>query len=74
MKTSLRGHLLPESADDAKELAQTGALKFARCVGCGRSLAGPDAAHSLLGWRETQISGECEECFEALFADMEDEE
>lgn len=30
--------------------------------------------HTAAGWAETKISGLCEDCFDAVFADMEDDE
>ena len=68
MKTSLKGHALPESAEDAAALASQNPM-FAVCSICGLSLSDPKAAYTTAGWRETQISGICEPCFDSLFED-----
>lgn len=67
MRQSVRGHLLPESHEDALKLDKLNAMLFCVCVECGRSLTFADAASSHAGRRETQISGMCEPCFDALF-------
>lgn len=73
MKKSLDGiHLLPESKDDAQQIALDAAQQFRNCCGCGIPLHDPAAAHSPAGWRETQISGMCESCFDSLLGDDEE--
>lgn len=70
MTPSLRGGQLPDSLEDFLALASQNRLRYLRCVDCNApfSLAN---VHSPAGWRETQISGMCETCFDALFADDE---
>lgn len=64
---------LPESFLDAAELAREGALRYRQCRDCEISLYSPLAAQSAAGWRETQLSGMCEPCFDKLFAEPEGE-
>ncbi len=64
MKQSLNGHQLPESFDEAQSLAQGRRLKFTHCEDCKLPLSNRQAAYSTAGWRETQISGLCEPCFD----------
>lgn len=66
MRPSLKGHSLPESHGDALLLAGTGMLKFHTCSECGKSLHAVSAAKSAAGWRETQITGICEPCFDRM--------
>ena len=73
MKKSLDGiHLLPESLEDAEQLALAGAQRFKTCCDCGKPLHVATAADTPAGWRETQISGMCEPCFEGLFGSDEE--
>jgi hypothetical protein len=71
MRESLKGHMLPESYEDALALRQM--LLYPTCFKCKRSLSEPGAARTAAGWKETQISGMCEPCFDAVFADPPDE-
>lgn len=55
--------LLPESDDDLGNIERP---LFSRCVDCEQ----PFTKHNVFtpaGWRETQISGMCEECWDELF-------
>ena len=36
------------------------------CYACGEVFS-PANTHTVQGWKETQISGMCEDCFDALF-------
>jgi len=65
MQTSIHGHQLPESQEDFEEIKYPRNLTCADC-GCEFSSAN---THTALGWKETQISGFCEDCFDALFAE-----
>lgn len=65
--STLGPHMLPESHREATNLMLEGRLRFKTCVGCHKSLDSPHAAETTAGWRETQISGMCEPCFNALF-------
>lgn len=58
------GKLLPESYEDFQRLE--GGKYHANCCKCEQSFS-PSNTHSPAGWRETQISGMCEDCFDALF-------
>ena len=71
MQQSLRGHALPESTAEAELLAMQGLLKFKTCMICRESLSSHRAAYSTAGWRETQISGTCEHCFDSMFKEDE---
>lgn len=71
MKQGLKGNLLPENADEAKQLQQNGTARYSECVMCERNLGEPAAASTPAGWLETQISGLCEPCFDDLFEDEE---
>lgn len=44
--------------------------KYCECIECKKPFTQKNV-HSLEGWAETQISGMCEDCFDALFADEE---
>ncbi len=69
MDTSLKGHYLPTTRAEFDTLDAEGRLKFPRCLCCGKSHH--DRCHTAAGWRESQISGFCEECFDSLFEDDE---
>lgn len=43
------------------------------CVSCKEPFSSKNV-HTDAGWRETQLSRLCEDCFDAAFADMEDDE
>ena len=66
----LKGNLLPESEADFAD--NYDAMKFKRCLSCDERFTAANT-HSLLGWKETQISGFCEQCFDNMFKD-EDED
>jgi hypothetical protein len=69
MKTGIRGDLLPESADDYEVLVRSPyGLRYTSCVRC-KTPYGPNSASSPEGWRDTQIIGYCEPCFDALTDD-----
>lgn len=54
---------LPESAADFTDIERP---VFAKCVDCQRPFTQANV-FTTLGWRETQISGMCEACFDELF-------
>lgn len=72
MKIGLRGNYLPESWSDYWDLYQNGHLRYKHCMLCS-SQFGIDNVHTAAGWAETQISGTCEECWDELFADEEED-
>lgn len=59
----LKGNLLPDSEKDFAD--NYDAMKYKYCQMCGSGFTNKSVFTSL-GWRETQISGWCEECFDAL--------
>jgi len=71
MKQSLKGHQLPESYEDFRLLLEHGALQWEDCRTCHQQFSRANTT-SALGWAETQISGECEVCFDRLFNDEGD--
>jgi hypothetical protein len=46
-------------------------LKSGVCISCGQPFTDGNV-HSDAGWRETQISGMCEDCFDTLLEEEED--
>jgi NAD-dependent SIR2 family protein deacetylase len=72
MKTSFKGHQLPESHKDARVLHAKGTMKYAKCLDCGLPLHTADAARTPAGWLDTQITGICEPCFDNMFGDDEE--
>ena len=68
MKPSLKGGLLPESLEDYEHLDKTGGLRFNLCRECKQPFS-PANVQTRLGWAETQISGWCENCFDAMFSE-----
>jgi hypothetical protein len=70
METGLKGNLLP---DNEVEFATNFIdMKFVRCVSCGTGFSNKNV-FSRLGWRESQISGFCESCFDKVFEAQNDE-
>lgn len=65
MRRSLRGHALPETRDEFALLYGQQCLQHYACTRC--RLPFPGRTTSAAGWRETQISGTCEFCFDELF-------
>lgn len=60
----LKGNLLPESLEDFNK--DFSVMKFKGCVSCKETFSAANTS-SPLGWKETQISGFCEKCFDNLF-------
>lgn len=56
--------MLPENADEFQLIGDHN--RFMQCANCCRPFSYLNT-HSAAGWRETQISGFCEDCFDALF-------
>jgi hypothetical protein len=69
MKTSIRTGLpLPTCQADFEWIKEIHKASYTNCIECG----GPFGAHNVAstnGWKETQISGLCENCWEELFAE-----
>lgn len=71
MIPSIRGHQLPDSEADFRQLADLGKALNLKCNDCDRPFTG-EIVRSSAGWRETQISGMCEVCYDELFQDAQD--
>lgn len=60
------GSTLPASLDEfTRNRAQ---MKHLACIDCHTPFNSLNV-HTYLGWKETQISGLCEDCFDNLFDD-----
>lgn len=70
MKASIvhGGKQLPENFEELQQLASEGKLARRSCFTCGKPFT-PDNVRTAPGWRETQISGACETCFDQMFAE-----
>lgn len=74
MRDSLHpGKQLPESEEDFLTLRDSGRAAFLVCLDCKKPFSA-DNTTSPLGWAETQISGMCEDCFDFLFREIEDDD
>lgn len=71
MKIGLRSPL-PESPEDFIKLQRIGALRHLSCFDCKKPFTTASAT-TPAGWRDTQIVGICEPCFDRL-ADTVDPE
>lgn len=47
--------------------------RYLTCIECQQPFTRKNV-YSDLGWKETQISGLCEECFDALFEEIPEDE
>lgn len=68
MIPSIRGGYLPESCEDFAVLQLAKAAPHLTCTSC-REHFSEDNVHTSDGWKETQISGMCENCYDELFAE-----
>lgn len=59
------GKDLPDSFTDFQSLKLEGRAPWHRCRACGAHFT-PENTHTAAGWRETQITGTCEDCFDQL--------
>jgi len=66
MERSLSGNPLPTNEADFAD--NVNSFKNVRCVICDEYFT-RDNVHTKAGWRETQLSGFCENCFDGLFKD-----
>ena len=48
--------------------------KYTECIECKKPFVMGENVYSEAGLRETQISGECEECFDKLLAWVDEQE
>lgn len=55
-----------------QEFNQMPAPRFTQCTTCGADFSALNT-HSPMGWRETQISGNCEDCFDTKFPEETEE-
>jgi hypothetical protein len=60
----------PSSYAEFKLGYSYGLTKFNSCISCNEPFS-KENIHSIEGWRETQISGLCEYCFDNVFKDQE---
>ena len=65
------GKLLPESPADFTLLLEAGIAHSIKCLRCNQPFS-PDNTKTAAGWRDTQISGVCEQCFDTICKDMEE--
>jgi hypothetical protein len=70
MKPSILGKvkMLPESLQEYQIMDEGQRLAFRACIQC-REPFSVDNVKTPAGWRETQITGYCEDCFDKLFAE-----
>lgn len=71
MIPSIRGHLLPESVADMAQLIERRQTRYLGCLTCKQPFS-VDNVKTSAGWKETQISGMCEVCYDELFQDAQD--
>jgi RNase P subunit RPR2 len=71
MIPSIKGGWLPESWEDFEQLQIARKARWTHCRDC-KALFGPENTQTEEGWRETQISQFCENCFNARFAESKD--
>lgn len=57
---------LPSSPREFDLALETGEPLQLSCVECDRAFS-TENVHTPAGWRETQMSGLCEDCFDRLF-------
>jgi len=67
------GRQLPESEDDYLELKRQNRVKHIKCVDCSAPFDNGNT-HTEAGWRDTQITGFCEACTDALFQEDNEED
>jgi hypothetical protein len=71
MIPSIRGGFLPESEADSRQLTDTRKAHYLACISCKLPFTA-ERIKTSAGWRETQISGMCEVCYDELFQDAQD--
>lgn len=60
----------PNNETEFVQAVAKGEPLWADCIKCGHAFTGNNV-HSRAGWRETQITGYCEDCFDEIFKDEE---
>ncbi len=63
---------LPETWDEFQSLQSEGLIRHPTCCDCRQPFS-PENVQSAPGWRESQISGFCETCFDNLFLEGDEE-
>lgn len=71
MIPSIRGGFLPESEADFRQLEATRKAPHLACISCKLPFTA-ERVKTSAGWKETQISGMCEVCYDELFQDAQD--
>ena len=71
MIPSIRGGLLAESETDFRQLEATRKAPYMACISCKQPFTA-ERVKTYAGWKETQISGMCEVCYDELFDDAQD--
>lgn len=61
----------PMSFLEFQDLKNNGAELQCTCILCNEEFSNKNV-HSAMGWRETQITGYCENCWDALFEDLDE--
>ena len=69
MEVGLRGNILPTSEKDFADYYNR--MRFSACMLCAKPFSSENV-FSRLGWRETQMTGFCEICFDKVTADTRD--
>lgn len=70
MKTGLRGNQLPESPEDFQAIPPE-QRRWNTCCECGHCFSSGNT-FTPAGWRDTQIVGMCEKCYDLLFEETDD--
>lgn len=67
MNVGKSGQAMPESQQDYDVLAaeEPTRLRYRGCLVCGKGFSGANV-RTRLGWRETQLTGFCETCFDRI--------
>jgi hypothetical protein len=71
MKKGLKGNDLPESMEDFAKLVECGRVTYKACVFCHKDISWLNTK-TPAGWRESQISGSCEKCFDLITQEPKD--
>jgi len=64
-------HELPNSEMQYQALRAKGLAPYTTCLICNQAFTSANVK-TMLGWRETQITGYCESCFDKIFEGFED--
>lgn len=62
---------LPSSEMQFQALRAKGLVRYRSCITCSNVFSKANVK-TLMGWRETQISGICETCFDKMFEKFDD--